>query len=119
MERDMTTPIHSIAVLLMIGAALAATPVLAAGTVEGNRGPTEKPQNRDAPFTLPGNLTPRPTPKVDAASLSRGIFDEDQTAALASLGTVTFSTDGSVVETPASVALRGIFESAIQGRKTK
>ena len=115
----MTTRIQSIAVLLMIGAALAASPALAAGAVPGNRGPAEKAQNRDAPLTLPGKISPRPTPRVDAASLSRGIFDEDQVAALASLGTVTFSADGSVVETPASEALRGIFESAVQGHKTK
>ena len=119
MEPEMTTRIQSIAVLLMIGAALAASPALAAGAVPGNRGAAEKAQNRDAPLTLPGKISPRPTPRVDAASLSRGIFDEDQVAALASLGTVTFSADGSVVETPASEALRGIFEIAVQGHKTK
>jgi hypothetical protein len=116
---DMTTRIHSIVALLMIGAALAATPALAAGSVPGNKGPANKAQNRDAPLTLPGKVSPRPTPQVDAASLSRGIFDADQEAALASLGTVTFSADGSVAETPASDALRGMFESFVQGRKSK
>lgn len=115
----MTTRIHSIVALLMIGAALAATPALAAGSVPGNRGPASKAQNRDAPLTLPGRVSPQPTPKVDAASLSRGLFDEDQAAALASLGTVTFSPDGNIVETPASEALRGVFESFVQGHKTK
>ena len=119
MEPEMTPKIQSIAALLMIGAALAASPALAAGSVPGNRGPVQKPQNRDAPLTLPGKVTPRPTPKVDTATLSRGLFDADEAAALANLGTVTFSTDGSVVETPASDALRAVFETATQGRKTR
>jgi hypothetical protein len=118
MEPEMTPKIQSVAALLMIGAALAASPALAATSVPGNRGPAQKPQNRDAPLTLPGKVTPHPTPKVDAAALGRGLFD-DEAATLASLGTVTFSADGSVVETPASDALRAIFETAIQGHRTR
>lgn len=114
----MNTRIQTIAALLMIGAALAATPVLAQ-SVPGNKGSADQAQNRDAPLVLPGKINAMPTPKIDAASLSRGIFDADQTAALASLGTVTFSADGSVTEAPASDALRGIFETAVQGRQTK
>jgi hypothetical protein len=48
--------------------------------------------------------------------VSRGIFDEDQ-AALASLGTVTLSASGDLVEAPASDALRGIFENAARGHR--
>ncbi len=87
----MTTRIQSIAVLLMIGAALAATPVLAADAVPGNKGPADKGINRDAPVSLPANITPLPTPKVDPGSLSRGIFEQDEAAGLDGLGTLTLS----------------------------
>ena len=114
----MTIRIHTILALLIAGSALVAVPALAADAVSGNRGPSDKPQNRDAPFTLPGRVAPRPTPKVDVATLSRGIFDDDQAGALANLGTVTFSADGSVTETPPSDALRGIFESTVKGHQS-
>ncbi len=114
----MTTRILTIAALLMVGAALGITPVLAAdGVMPGNRGPAEKPINRDAPFTLPGAIAARATPKVDSESLSRGLFDQDPAAALAGLATVTLSHDGSVAETDASEALRGIFETEIKGHQ--
>ena len=105
-----------LATLLMIGAALAATPVLAAASTAGNRGPAEKPVTRDAPIILPGAITPKLTPKVDG-SATRGLFDIDPAAALASLGTVTLSRDGSTAETEASDALRGIFEISVKGHK--
>ena len=111
----MTSRITTIASLLMIGAALATTPVLAAALTAGNKGEPELVVNRDAPISLPGPITPRPTPQVDAAT-SRGLFDLDPAAALESLGTVTLSHDGSVEEAPASDALRGIFETAVKGR---
>ena len=113
----MTTPIFKLATILMIGAALAATPVLAAASTAGNHGPAEFPVDRDAPFSLPGAVIPMSTPKVDSASISRGLFDQDPAAALASLSTVTLSRDGSIAETEASDALRGILESEIQGHK--
>lgn len=114
----MTSRIHLIAALVSVAAALTGSAAVAADSVPGNRGPADKPQNRDAPLTLPGKVTARATPRVDAATLSRGIFDEDQVAALANLGTVTLGVNGEVTETPASDALRGIFESAVKGRKS-
>jgi len=102
--------------LLVVGAALAATPALAAGAVSGHRGSPEEVTNREAPVVLPGKITPMPTPKVDPSTLSRDAF-ADPEAGLASLGTVTLSNDGSVTETPPSDALRGIFEAFVKGRK--
>lgn len=113
----MTTPTFKLATILMIGAALAATPVLAGASTAGNHGPAELPINRDAPFSLPGAVTPMPTPKVDVGAISRGLFDQDPAAALAGLGTVTLSRDGSVAESEASDALRSIFETEMQGHK--
>jgi hypothetical protein len=115
----MTPRIQTIAALLIAGAALAATPGFAAETVPGNRGPAEKPANRDAPITLPGPVVAKAIPKVEAATLSRGIFGEDLAAALMNLGTVTLSRDGSISESPVSDALRGIFETEVKGHKTK
>ena len=54
---------------------------------------------------------------VDAASLTRGIFDLDPAAALAGLTAVTLTPDGAVVETAPSDALRGIFEEEVKGHK--
>ena len=112
----MTSHIRSIAVLLMIGAALAATPVLAADTVAGNRGPAEKPANRDAIVSLPA-AKPMPTPKVDAGALSRGFFDQDEATALDGLATLSVSADGSTSETPASGDLRDAFNEAVKGHQ--
>ena len=105
-----------LATLLMIGAALAATPALAQAVTSGNRGPADVATNRDAPLTLPGTLTPMPTPKVDA-SAARDIFDLDPAQALDSLGTVTLDRGGDVSEAPASDALRAIFEAAVKGNQ--
>ena len=105
-----------LAILLMIGAALAATPALAQAVTSGNRGPADVATNRDAPLTLPGTLTPMPTPKVDA-STARDIFDLDPAQALDSLGTVTLDRGGDVSEAPASDALRAIFEAAVKGNQ--
>ena len=63
----MTIRTAKLATILMVGAALAATPVLAQAVTAGNQGPAGIPTNRDAPLTLPGTLTPMPTPKVDPA----------------------------------------------------
>jgi hypothetical protein len=113
----MTTLTVKLATILMIGAALAATPVLAqsAGTA-GNKGPSEVPANRDAPLSLPGELTPMPTPVVDAAT-TRDIFALDPAQALESLGTVTIDRGGDVTEAPASDAMRAIFEANVKGNK--
>lgn len=113
----MTSRIHLIAALLTVAAALTGTAALAADSVPGNRGPADKAQNRDAPLTLPGKVVARATPRVDAATLSRGIFDQDPAVGLANLGTVTLAASGDVTETPASEALRGIFESVVQGHR--
>jgi hypothetical protein len=112
----MTSHIRSIAVLLMIGAALAATPVLAADAVAGNHGPAEKPANRDAIVSLPA-ATPMPTPKVDAGALSRGFFDQDAATALDGLATLSVSSDGTTSETPASGDLRDAFNEAVKGHQ--
>jgi len=112
----MTTRIHTIAALLVAGAALGANPALAAiAVVAGHQVASDELVSRDAPFTLPGTITAMPTPKVDAAALSRGLFDDDPQAALDALTTVTFSRDGITGETPPSDALRGIFDSWVQG----
>jgi len=113
----MTSRIRLIAALLTVAGALSATAAHAADSVPGNRGPADKAQNRDAPLALPGKVAAKPTPKVDAATLSRGLFD-DPVAGLSNLGTVTRGADGSVTDTPASEALRGIFESAVKGHKS-
>jgi len=112
----MTTRILKLATLLMVGAALAATPVLAQAVTSGNKGPADLPVNRGAPLTLPGTLTPMPTPKVDA-STTRDIFSLDPAQALDSLGTVSIDRGGEVSETPASDALRAIFDAAIKGNQ--
>lgn len=113
----MTTRIQSIIALLSIGAALAATPALAAGSVPGARASAGADVNRDAPLTLPGPIVAKATPRVDPATLSRGIFGDDAASALDSLGTATLSRDGSVSETPASDVMRGIFQSTVEGKK--
>lgn len=114
----MTSRIHLIAALVTVAAALSGHAALAADAVAGNRVPADKAQNRDAPLTLPGKVVARATPRVDAATLSRGIFDQDQAAALANLGTVTLGANGDITETPASDALRGIFEEMVKGHRT-
>ncbi len=110
----MTIRTVKLATILMIGAALAASPVLAQALTAGNQGPADVPQNRDAPFSLPGTLTPMPTPKVDAAT-TRDIFAMDPAQALASLGTVSLDRSGDVTETEASDALRAAFENEVKG----
>jgi hypothetical protein len=101
-------------IILMVGAALAATPVLAQSLTAGNPGPADIPQNRDAPLTLPGQLNPMPTPRIDA-STTRDLFAMDPAQALASLATVSISRDGEVIETEASAALRAAFENEVKG----
>lgn len=115
----MSTRLYSIIALLSIGAALAAGPALAADFVAGAKASADVGVNRDAPLTLPGPIVAKATPKIDTASLSRGIFAGDTDAALESLGTVTLSRDGTTAETPASDTLRGIFESSVDGSKKK
>ena len=110
----MTIRTAKLATILMIGAALAATPVLAQAVTTGNQGPAEIPANRDAPFSLPGSLNPMPTPKVDAAT-TRDIFAMDPVQALDSLGTVSLDRTGDVTETEASDALRAAFETETKG----
>lgn len=110
----MTIRTSKLVTLFLVGAALAATPALAQGVTSGNTGPAEIPANRDAPLSLPGKVTPMPTPKVDA-SLTRDIFAMDPEQALASLGTVTLERGGDVFETPPSDDLRAIFESEMKG----
>jgi hypothetical protein len=114
MESSMTIRTAKLATILMVGAALAASPVLAQALTAGNQGPADIPQNRDAPLTLPGQLNPMPTPKVDP-SLTRDIFAMDPAQALDSLGTVSLTRDGEVTETEASEALRAAFETAVKG----
>ena len=70
------------------------------------------------PISLPGAVVAKATPKVDAATLSRDILGTDPATALANLGTVSLSRDGSVSEAPASDALRGIFEEMVKGHRT-
>jgi hypothetical protein len=111
----MTKLTVKLATVLMVGAALAATPVLAQALTSGNQGPAEVPANRDAPLTLPGELSPMPTPKVDGDVVSRDIFGGDAEQALEGLGTVSLDRGGEVTETPASDALRAIFEATVKG----
>lgn len=94
---------------------LAVTPALAAGVTAGNRGPSDISVSRAAPISLPGKATPKPTPHVDPATLSRGFFDMTGEEALAGLATLTLSPGGEVDETPASDALRGILEDEMAG----
>jgi hypothetical protein len=114
MEPSMTIRTAKLATILMVGAALAASPVLALALTAGNQGPSDIPQNRDAPLTLPGQLNPMPTPKVDASTV-RDIFGMDPAQALDSLGTVSISKDGEVTETEASDAVRAAFETETKG----
>lgn len=111
----MTIRTSKLATILMVGAALAATPVLAQAVTAGNTGPADIPANRDAPLTLPGNISPMPTPKVDAAT-TRDIFAMDPAQALDSLGTVSIDRSGEVTETEASDALRAAFETQTKGK---
>ena len=110
----MTIRTAKLATILMVGAALAASPVLAQALTAGNQGPSDIPQNRDAPLTLPGQLNPMPTPKVDASTV-RDIFGMDPAQALDSISTVSISKDGEVTETEASDAMRAAFEIETKG----
>jgi hypothetical protein len=111
----MTNRTLKLATLLMIGAAMAASPVLAQNAaVAGNTGASELPVNRAAPVSLP-EITPSPMPTVSGDITSRDIFGTDPEAGLANLGTVSLDRSGDVSETPASEALRAIFEATIQG----
>lgn len=110
----MTIRSAKIATFLMIGAALAASPVLAQALTAGNTGPADIPVSRDAPLTLPGELTPMPTPKVDISTV-RDIFGLDSAQALDSLGTVSVDRSGDVTETEASDALRAAFATETKG----
>ena len=110
----MTIRTINLATILMVGAALAATPVLAQAVTAGNKGPAEVPANRDAPFSLPGHASPMPTPRVDASTV-RDIFGMDPAQALDSLGTVSIARDGEVTETEASDAMRAAFETETKG----
>ena len=103
-----------LATILMVGAALAATPVLAQAVTGGNRGPAEVPANRDAPLTLPGPISAAPLPKVDS-STTRDIFALDPALLLESLGTVSMDRSGDIVEIPASDAQRAIVEAQTRG----
>lgn len=114
----MTNRTAKLATILMIGAALAASPVLAQALTAGNQGPSDIPANRGAPLALPGALTPMPTPRVDAAT-SRDIFAMDPAQALDSLGTVSLDRSGEIGETPASDALRAAFETQTRGHAGK
>ena len=110
----MTIRTAKLATILMIGAALAASPVLAQALTAGNTGPAEIPATRDAPLSLPGELTPMPTPKVDVSTV-RDIFGMDSAQAVDSLGTVSIDRAGDVTETEASDALRAAFEAETKG----
>ena len=92
---------------LALGVALFAAPAFAADAVDGGKAAAGASVNRDAPLTLPAGATPKPTPTIDPATESRGFGDMDADAAIASMGTVTLSHDGSVAETPASEGPRG------------
>jgi hypothetical protein len=110
----MTTRTYKLATVLMIGATIAASPVLAQSVTAGNRGPAEVPANRAAPLTLPGSVSAMPTPRVDA-SVARDIFGMDPAALLDSLGTVRIDRSGDVTETEASEAMRAAFEAMVRG----
>lgn len=110
----MTIRTAKLVTLLMVGAALAATPAMAQSLTAGNQGPAEIPANRGAPLSLPGELAPMPTPKVDAATM-RSLFSLDPAEALASLGTVSLDRSGDVTETEASGDLRAAFELEMKG----
>jgi hypothetical protein len=110
----MTPRLSTILALLLAGAAIAATPALAASLTTGNTGPAQPPVNRAAPITLPGAVSPRPTPFV-SGEVSRGLFHLTPEAALAGLATVSLSNSGEITETPASDALRAAFENEIKG----
>lgn len=109
----MTTRIHTITALVLAGAAIAASPAIAASMTAGNPGPVELTIDRAAPLVLP-ELTPKALPQVDRQQ-TRDLFDLDPARALESLGTVTLSSDGSVEEAPPSEGVRAAFEAAVQG----
>src|SRR3569833_4027913 len=73
---------------LMLSVAFAATPVLAADSVPGNKvsAPTV---NRDAPARIPAGATPLPVPQVAPSSLRRGPRGLDPTSAADSMGSLT------------------------------
>ena len=98
---------------LLLGAALLATPALAVDEVAGAHGASVV--NRDAPVTLPGNIQQKPLPKVDPASLSRGLGGMDADAAADSMATLSHSADGTDSETPASGELRGFLADSSAG----
>ncbi|RYE10038.1 MAG: serine protease [Hyphomicrobiales bacterium] len=93
---------------LLVGVALAATPVLA--QTAGNAGPAEVPATRDAPFTLPGKASAAAPLQIDSSTLSRGPMALDPDAAAVSMGTETLNKDGSVESKEASDAVRAFFQ---------
>ncbi|HEX4297154.1 MAG TPA: trypsin-like serine protease [Devosia sp.] len=95
-------------------AVLVAAPVLAANSTPGSKG--EAGASRAAPATIPGTAKPLPVPSADPANASRGIFGADEAAALASMGTVTLNSDGSVDEQPASASLRSLVSDEVKGK---
>src|ERR1700755_605995 len=98
---------------LLLGVALVATRVLAADSVDGNKG-SGKPVTRDAPVTLPANLKPLPTPKVEPGSLTRGLAVLDAASAADAMATITHTPDGTDTETPASAELRDLLPDAVK-----
>lgn len=108
------TNTFKLATILMLGATLAATPVLAQAVTSGNRGPAEIPANRAAPLDLPSNVSPAPMPKVDS-STTRDIFGLDPALLVESFGTVSLDISGEVTELPASDAQRAIVENLTRG----
>ena len=107
----MTSRLSTIAALLMVGAMLAANPVLAASDrIDPDPGSADSTATREGPIELP-KFTPRPMPLV-APETNRGLpGDLDDELQLASLGTVTWHPGGSVEVSAPSAALTAVFEA--------
>ncbi|MEQ1771468.1 MAG: hypothetical protein ABL879_16690 [Devosia sp.] len=103
----MTKSIKIVSALLVVaattGTALAATsspPFKGSGNVD---------VSRSTPVSLPKDIKPIPTPKVDRDQMSRDVV-LDTEGMVDALGAVSINRDGTIEETPASEELRDIIE---------
>ncbi len=109
----------SVAVLQLVVTAIAAPAF--AQSMPANPGPDSIDVNRDAPVErFVGIVEPMAMPQIDRSAIGRAPLEVDPESALASIGTVTVSSDGSVTSEPATEHLRDLLlEELEQSSKSK
>ncbi len=105
-----------VAAALLMGTTVLTGAATAADVVQGANGTVDTTTSRAGPWVPPGPVSPTPTPKLDASTLSRGAIGMTVDQAAASYGSVTVSyADGSTSTEPASGAVRASLTSAVKG----